>query len=150
MVPSSVRWTEQPKTPMKDPPPLTRLEQRIKNRQEQKWLFIQEIKQAYQKGKNISRLAKEYELDRRTVRKYINMSGPPSFTRKRKKTVNPYYDQIFKLEQEGDTVKKFIVSSRNRITREPFHLCAQLRNLYAKSESIICHKKTLFVFRTRN
>ncbi|WP_231867573.1 transposase [Bacillus badius] len=40
MVPSSIRWTEQPKTPMKNPPPLTRLEQRIKNRQEQKWLFI--------------------------------------------------------------------------------------------------------------
>nr|WP_240516727.1 transposase [Priestia filamentosa] len=106
MVPSSISWQEQPKRSMKDSPPLTRLEQRIKNRQEQKWLLIQEIKQAYKKGQNISRLAREYELDRRTVRKYINMNGPPSFTRERTKAANPYYDQIYKLEQEGNTVKE--------------------------------------------
>lgn len=67
-----------------DPPllaeiPLTCAEQLIKNRQSKKWELIQEIKQAQINGKNISRLSREYKLDRRTISKYITMNEPPAF-----------------------------------------------------------------------
>lgn len=74
IVPSSITWTDG-QLPAKEIP-LTRAEQIIKNRRNRKWELIQEIQQAHDKCKNLSRLAREYKMDRRTIKKYLKMNGP--------------------------------------------------------------------------
>lgn len=86
--------------------PLTRTEQRMKERQYEKWKYIREIQQTHKKGKNTSRISMEYQLDRRTVTTYLNMNEPPVFTRRRFEATDAFKEQIIKLEQAGNTVKK--------------------------------------------
>lgn len=62
----------------------TKAEKRKKERQEQKWALIQEIQTAHPSGKNISGLAKEYELDRKTVKKYLQTTTPPPVHRRKR------------------------------------------------------------------
>lgn len=98
LVPASITW-EKPQLPVQEVP-LTSAEQSIRNRQDKKWELIQEIQQAHKNGKNYSRFGREYQLDRRTIQKYIKMSGPPLIHRKRHRPLNSYKDQIVKLEAE--------------------------------------------------
>jgi predicted transcriptional regulator len=69
----------------------TKAEKRKKERQEQKWALIQEIQTAHPSGKNISRLAKEYELDQKTVKKYLQTTTPPPIHRRKKKHRFPLF-----------------------------------------------------------
>lgn len=85
---------------------LTRTEQRMKERQYEKWKLIQEIQQAHKKGKNISRISREYQLNRRTVTTYLHMSEPPVFTRRRFKATDVFKEQIIELEQSGNPWRK--------------------------------------------
>lgn len=104
IVPASITWCEG-QLPAKEIP-LTKAEQIIKNRRNKKWELIQEIQQAHDKCKNLSRLAREYKIDRRTIRKYIKMNEPPSSNRHYNKPADQYYDIVISLEQEGNTVKE--------------------------------------------
>lgn len=82
LVPAAVTWAE-PQSPSKEIP-FTRTEQTVNNRRNKKWELIQEIQTAHIRGKNFSRLAREYKLDRRTINKYIKMVEPPECRRHRK------------------------------------------------------------------
>lgn len=104
LVPASITWSEPQQSSLEIP--LTRAEQTIKNRQDKKWKLIQEIQQAYYNGKNISRLASEYNLDWRTINKYIKMIEPPLFQRHRNRPTDLFNDQIINLEKEGNTLKE--------------------------------------------
>ncbi len=104
LVPASISWSENQQPSLEIP--LTRAEKTIKIRQNKKWELIQEIQKEHKSGKNISRLAREYKLDRRTINKYINMIEPPLFNRLRHRPSDLFNDQIIKLDQEGNTVKK--------------------------------------------
>lgn len=86
--------------------PLTHADQKKQERQNEKWKLIQEIQEAHREGKNLSRLAREYHLSRSTIQKYIKMQEPPSFESRRKKSIDSYYHNIVKLEQNGNTVKE--------------------------------------------
>jgi len=122
-VPATITWSEPPQPALEIP--LTRAEQTIKNRRDKKWELIQEIQQAHKNGQNISRLAREYGLNRRTVQKYIKMIDPPLCQRHRNRPSDLYDEQIIKLEKEGNTVKKLMTLSENRGTLELIQLYVQ-------------------------
>jgi transposase len=107
LVPASIKWDIPKSHPTEIT--LTRAEQTTKNRQNKKWELIQEIQLALKKGKNISRLAREYKLDRRTIYQYLKMKEPPVFHRFRNRPTDRYFEQIIKLEQEGNTSKRNIL-----------------------------------------
>ncbi|MGG1480168.1 transposase [Bacillus smithii] len=73
LVPSVMTWSK-PNASVRE---IEMAEKRKKRRQEQKWTLIQEIQTAHSSGKSISRFAREYELDRKTVKKYLQMTSPP-------------------------------------------------------------------------
>lgn len=112
LVPSSITWSEPGQTSIEIP--LTRAEQTITNRRNKKWDLIQEIQREHKNGKNISRLAREYKLNRRTVNKYLRMNEPPKFHRQRNRPSDLFKDQIIKLEQQGNTVKEIYHSIRGQ------------------------------------
>ena len=103
LVPSLMTWSEP--NPFVREIEMTKEEKRKKQRQAQKWALIQEIQTAHQSGKNISRLAREYELDRKTVKKYLQMTTPPLIHRRKRKTpISPFLDRVIELEAKGQTV----------------------------------------------
>lgn len=105
IVPSTILWEET--TPISaDTFPETRAEQRKRKRKETKWELIKEIQKEHNHGKNISRLSREYNLDRRTIQKYLKMKEPPSGKRTRKKATDLYKKQMEQLELKGNTVKE--------------------------------------------
>lgn len=55
--------------PITDPPSLSKKE-------EEKWAFIQEVKQAHQLGSSQRAIAKKYQISRSTVKKYIELEKP--------------------------------------------------------------------------
>jgi transposase len=104
LVPAKITWEEPVKKPLQVP--LTQVQKQAKKNQEKKWALIKQIKEEHLAGKNISRLAREYRLDRTTIRTYIHMTEPPSFQRIRKKASDPYREKIQQLESAGCTVKE--------------------------------------------
>jgi transposase len=112
IVPASITWRDG-ELPAKEIP-LTRAEQIIKKRRNKKWELILEIQQAHDKCKNISRLAREYKLHRRTIRQYIKMKEPPTKHRHYSKPADQYRDKVITLEQEGNTVKEIYSKLRDQ------------------------------------
>ncbi|WP_235341166.1 transposase [Anoxybacillus thermarum] len=103
LVPSVMTWSES-NTSVREIE-MTKAEKRKKQRQEQKWALIQEIQTAHQSGKNISKLAKEYELDRKTVKKYLQLTTPPPIHRRKRKTpISPFLNRVIELEAQGHTI----------------------------------------------
>jgi transposase len=72
IVPSTILWEKTTRISA-DTFPETRAEQRKRKRKETKWELIKEIQKEHNHGKNISRLSREYNLDRRTIQKYLKM-----------------------------------------------------------------------------
>jgi len=56
---------------------LSRREEIQKRRQEQKWEMIQELQERYRKGPKVTQLARMFDLDRETVRKYLTLEHMP-------------------------------------------------------------------------
>lgn len=76
-------------------------------RYEKKWALIRQIQEEHQKGKNISVLAREFQLDRRTIRKYLNTTSIPIITRRKsRRPINDFYEEVKRLEGERKTVKE--------------------------------------------
>jgi transposase len=104
IVPAKITWSDS--TDAAEEVPLTRAEKLTSDRQKLKWELVQEIQEAFKQGKNLSRLAREYDLDWRTIQKYTKMNGPPHFQRQRSRLTDPFNDRMRKLEKEGNTVKE--------------------------------------------
>ncbi|KQB94486.1 hypothetical protein GEPA3_0554 [Geobacillus sp. PA-3] len=84
---------------------ITKAEERKKQRQEQKWAVIQEIQKAHLSGKNISQLAREYQLNWRTVKNYLQMTDPPPVQRRKRNTpLSPFLNRLAELEAQGHTL----------------------------------------------
>ena len=76
-------------------------------RYEKKWALIRQIQEEHQKVKNISVLAREFQLDRRTIRKYLNTTSIPIITRRKsRRPINDFYEEVKRLEGERKTVKE--------------------------------------------
>lgn len=87
--------------------PETKYQRQRWERYEKKWALIRQIQEEHQKGKNISVLAREFQLDRRTIRKYLNTTSIPIITRRKsRRPINDFYEEVKRLEGEMKTVKE--------------------------------------------
>lgn len=103
MIPSSVE-RKKDDTP-RQPLPLTKYEERALERKENKKKLIERVRTAYQSGQSMSQLAKQFQLNQRTIKKYITADVAWLDSPRRKKP-HPFHDQIVQLEAERMTVKK--------------------------------------------
>lgn len=85
--------------------PLTKQERIAAERQQNKWLLIQEVQKAHQQGKNVTELSRQYQLNWRTIKKYIDLKAAPANQRIRAKPIDRYTDEVIRLERAGETVK---------------------------------------------
>ncbi|WP_243458095.1 transposase [Sporosarcina sp. Te-1] len=83
---------------------------RCRERQKRKWSLIREIQKEHTDGKNISRLSREYQLDRRTIRKYLDLKTPPIDLRPRAKPIDGFSQEVIRFEQAGHTVRSIYQS----------------------------------------
>jgi transposase len=84
-----------------------KLQRQQRERHEKKWAMIRTIQQEYQKGKKKAELAKEFDLDPRTITKYVKTTGIPiPSKRKRKRQTTEFHEQIEQLEREGKTIQQ--------------------------------------------
>lgn len=87
--------------------PETKYQRQRWERYEKKWALIRQIQEEHQKGKNISVLAREFQLDRRTIRKYLNTTSIPIIARRKsRRPINDFYEEVKHLEGEKKTVKE--------------------------------------------
>lgn len=73
-----------------------------------KWELIQEIQKEYKNCHQYSIISKKYNLDRRTVKKYINIKEPPVNGNKnceRTGKLTKYKDKIIKMNNDGNSWK---------------------------------------------
>ncbi|WP_232329758.1 MULTISPECIES: transposase [unclassified Sporosarcina] len=103
LVPTSITWMEP--AAEQTAIPLTARERAASERQKRKWSLIQEIQKQHADGKNISRLSREYQLDRRTIQKYLDLQTPPMDRRPRAKPIDGYSEEVTRLEQAGHTIR---------------------------------------------
>ncbi|MCA1041602.1 transposase [Bacillus infantis] len=110
-IPSQIVWKRESHNPSI---PMTKQEERMEGRKQQKWELIKEVQAARQSGKNISQLSRQYSLDRRTIHKYLETQEPPETKRgKRKGQLEQFAEIIEERVRGGTTVKglfEFIVS----------------------------------------
>ncbi|MGY6766149.1 hypothetical protein ACW73O_14085 [Faecalibacterium prausnitzii] len=91
----------------KTPSNETKLQRQQHEQQEKKWALIQTIQQEFKKGKKKAELAREFNLDPRTITKYIQYTGRPiPVKRKRKRQTDGFHEQIEQLERDANTVKQ--------------------------------------------
>ena len=87
--------------------PETKYQRQRWERYEKKWALIRQIQEEYKKGKNLSILAREFQVDWRTIRKYLNTTSIPIITRQKSRLpINDFYEEVKRLEEERKTVKK--------------------------------------------
>lgn len=79
----------------------TRSEKEVFARQTQKRKLIQQVKNAYKEGQTIAQLARTFQLDRRTVKKYIHLHTWSPSRQVRRKAIDEYVTQALEWEQEG-------------------------------------------------
>ncbi|ARD48851.1 hypothetical protein SporoP37_12160 [Sporosarcina sp. P37] len=60
---------------------------------------------AYLQDKNITELSKQYQLDWRIIKKYIDLKSPPFNQRIIAKPIDQYTDEVIRSEPAGQTVK---------------------------------------------
>jgi transposase len=88
--------------------PETKQERLQHERNEKKSDLIQTVRQEYQKGKKKSVLAKEFDVDPRTITKFLKTTSPSLIKpkRKRKRQTSGFHEQIEELERKGHTIKQ--------------------------------------------
>nr|WP_186321009.1 transposase [Bacillus mycoides] len=93
-IPARIAWEPQKNLQIQEMKPIevttTKSEKEKHAREMKKWEFIKKIKTAYQSGNSILSLSKFFNLDRRTIGKYIRLTTPPSFSRHRVSPIDSY------------------------------------------------------------
>lgn len=102
ILPTSVQKKKQKITPLK---PTTKLELEQLTRQKRKQELMKEIQQAHEQGMNLTQLAKQFNLDFRTVKKYV-LASDQSISSARGKKPHPYLHEIIEMEANGLTIKE--------------------------------------------
>ena len=62
------------------------------------------MKNAYKEGQTITQLARTFQLDRRTIKKYIHLPTWSPSRQVRRKAINEYVTQALEWEKEGHSV----------------------------------------------
>lgn len=85
--------------------PLAKYEELALERKESKKQLIARVQIAYKAGHSMRQLAKQFQLDQRTIKKYIT-AGDTWLETPRVKKAHPFHERILHLEEERMTVKK--------------------------------------------
>lgn len=75
----------------------------LSSKEEEKWAFIQEIKQAHQAGTSQREIARNFKISRNTVKKYVEMERPMLYYRESKVSalIRPFYELVQKRTASG-------------------------------------------------
>lgn len=79
--------------------------------QENKWKLIKQVQKEYKKCHKYRVIARKFNLDRRTVKKYIGIKEPPingNKNRKYSSKLDKHKNKIVKLNNEGCSWKEII------------------------------------------
>lgn len=79
-------------------------ELREKINQEEKWKLIQEVQEEYKKCPKYRAVGRKFNLDRKTVKKYLSITEPPIHDRKGKtfgSKLDKYKEEIIRMNNEG-------------------------------------------------
>lgn len=87
------------------PLPLAKYEERALERRESKRQLIDRVRIAYQEGYSMHQLARQFQIDFRTIKKYVT-AGDAWLEMPRKRKVHPFHKRIVQLEAARMTVKK--------------------------------------------
>ncbi|WP_342473067.1 ISL3 family transposase [Metasolibacillus sp. FSL H7-0170] len=85
--------------------PLAKYEERAMERKESKKQLIARVQTAYKDGHSMRQLAKQFQLNPRTIKKYVT-AGDAWLETPRAKKVHPFHERILQLEVARMTVKK--------------------------------------------
>ena len=94
-------------SPRSDPPlPMqTKAEIRQAENARKKWEQAQMLQRYHTQGYSIARLSKQFNLNPRTVKRYLEMREPPDTSRKkRSKPLDAYHKQVIEWEEAGASV----------------------------------------------
>lgn len=95
-------------TPRSDPslPPHTKADIRQAENARKKWEQAQILQSYYRQGYSIARLSKQFNLNSRTIKRYLDMTGPPDTSRKKRvKPLDAYRQQAIEWEAAGHSVQ---------------------------------------------
>ncbi|WP_245772822.1 transposase [Lacicoccus alkaliphilus] len=93
--------------PKPDPPPGTQTKADIRQTENarKKWEQAQVLQRYYTKGYSITRLSKQFNLNPRTVKRYLEMTGPPDTSRKKRpKALDAFHKQVIEWEAAGHSI----------------------------------------------
>jgi len=89
--------------PRSDPP--FRTQTKAENARN-KWRQAQILQKYYADGYSIPRLSKQFNLHWKTVKRYLEMTGPPDTSRqKRAKPLDAYHTQVMEWQAAGDSIQ---------------------------------------------
>ncbi|WP_332697643.1 transposase [Halalkalibacter lacteus] len=94
---------------------LTKQEKKREQNAQKKWELALQVQSMRQKGLPIQRIARMFNLNRRTVTKYIDMKEPPNTQRGyRPSSIDPYINDLKEFVSLGYTVKGIEETLRNK------------------------------------
>lgn len=82
----------------------------LKPKEEEKWVLIQEVKQAYQTGRSQREIARQFNMSRNTVKKYIEIKEPIVYYREStiSTLIRPFYELVQQRNESGVTVRAIL------------------------------------------
>lgn len=82
----------------------------LKPKEEEKWALIQEVKQAYQTGRSQREIARQFNMSRNTVKKYIEIKEPIVYYHESKIStlIRPFYEIVQERTENGMTVRAIL------------------------------------------
>lgn len=93
--------------PKPDPPPRSQTKAEIRQAENarNKWAQAQILQKYYADGYSITRLSKQFNLHWKTVKRYLEMTGPPDTSRqKRPKALDAFHKQVIEWEAAGHSI----------------------------------------------
>lgn len=82
----------------------------LKPKEEEKWLLIQEVKQAYLTGQSQREIARQFNMSRNTVKKYIEIKERIVYYRESKIStlIRPFYELVQERTESDVTVRAIL------------------------------------------
>jgi len=71
-----------------------------------KWRQARTLQKYHTAGESVPRLSRRFNLDPRTVKRYLEITGPPDISRKKRaQPLDAYHTQVMEWEAAGDTIQ---------------------------------------------
>lgn len=116
------------------------LELRQEAKINKKMELVNKARDLYNNQYSMRKIAEILDIDRRTVKKYIDSNFTPTYTRRviKKSILDPYKDDIHELYQKGNTSKTIynIISKKGYSGSQSYlrHYCSKLKKISNENE----------------